>query len=227
VKTVEASSSGRQNGANPDLGAPRTLFRFANLINARLSDIRNHSRMGTTLDADGFKKFLTLLHPDPSISSKEYLVLRLKVTKYFEFNRCEFADECADIVLERVAKRAVEVGDVRDIIDFTFGTCRVYHMEIRKKRARTQKAMEELCREWDLVIDGCHVETRHECLEHCLAEVEEGKVVLRYFQLARGAKGALADELGMSENALAQLVFKAKPKLRACIEDCLDRKLMR
>ena len=183
--------------------------------------------MGTTLDADGFKKFLALLHPDPSLSSKEYLVLRLKVTKYFEFNRCEFADECADVVLERVAKRAVEVGDVRNITDFALGTCRIYKLEILKKRARVQKAMEELWREWDLVTDGSQVEVRYECLQRCLAKIQDGTVVLRYFQTARGAKGVLAAELTMSENALAQLVFKTKPKLRACIEDCLDRKLMR
>jgi len=87
--------------------------------------------------------------------------------------------------------------------------------------------MEELCREWDLVADGCPVEIRHDCLERCLEQVPQGKVVMKYFQTARGTKGALADELGMSENLLAQLVFKTKPKLRACIEDCLDRKLTR
>jgi hypothetical protein len=161
--------------------------------------------MEAQLDEEGFKKFLALLHPDPSRAAEEYLLLRLRITKYFEFNPCGFADECADVVLERLAKRAVEVGDVRDISKFALGTGRVYYLEVRRKQARMKKAMEDLLRQWDLSDNGCPVEIRHDCLQRCLAEVRDGDVILRYFQAAHGAKG----------------------ELRACIENCIDRKTMR
>ena len=49
----------------------------------------------------------------------------------------------------------------------------------------------------------------------------------RYFEAGRGQKGALAAELNVSENALAQIIFHLKPKLRSCIENCLDKNVIR
>jgi hypothetical protein len=51
--------------------------------------------------------------------------------------------------------------------------------------------------------------------------------MLRYYELGHGEKGHLAATMGKSDNALAQVIFHTKPKLKTCVENCLARKLIR
>jgi DNA-directed RNA polymerase specialized sigma24 family protein len=181
------------------------------------------------LDESAFKMLLAALRSDAGDGSAEYLRLRLKVVKFFEFNRCPLADDLADVVMDRAADRLYEKGNIEHVQAFVYGVARRVLLEDRRKRAREARMLEGLFKELQLALDSHPVEARHECLLQCLGELppNKGDLMLRYYGAAWGDKGRLAAELNKSENALAQVIFHLKPGLRKCVENCLAKKLIR
>jgi DNA-directed RNA polymerase specialized sigma24 family protein len=181
------------------------------------------------LNEAAFKMLLTALRSDAGDGSAEYLKLRLKIVKFFEFNRCQFADDLADEVLDRTADRLHEMGHIEHVQGFVYGVARLVLLEVRRKGMRERRMLEGLFRVLQLTPDSHSVEVRHECLLRCLGELpkDRGDLMLRYFGTGWGEKGSLAAEFNKSDNALAQVIFHLKPKLRNCVENCLAKKLIR
>lgn len=181
------------------------------------------------MDEAAFKMLLAALRSDTEDGSAEYLRLRLKVVKFFEFNRCQFADDLADEAMDRTAERLHELGHIENLQGFAYGVARRVLLEDIRRRKRRKKVLDLLFRDLQLVSDSHPVELRHECLAHCLAELpkDKGELMLRYYELGHGEKGHLAATMGKSDNALAQVIFHTKPKLKTCVENCLARKLIR
>lgn len=182
------------------------------------------------MNEKAFQDFLARLHPDPEVASEEFLRLRLKTVKYFEFNGFPNADEYADIVIDRSIKRFSAMGDkIKNVPAFVHGVARRVHLETRRKKERERRALAELYQDLQLPSDSYVAELRHFCLAKCLAELpkDRGEIILRYFQSGRGEKGEIAAELNVTENALAQIIFHAKPRLKACIENCLAKNLLK
>jgi DNA-directed RNA polymerase specialized sigma24 family protein len=181
------------------------------------------------LNEDALKMLLAALRTGAGDGSAEYLRLRLKVVKFFEFNRCQFADDLADVAMDRTADRLYEMGHIENVQGFAYGVARHVLLEVRRKERRERKMLDGLFRDLQLAPDSHPVELRHECLMHCLAELpkDRGDLVLRYYEAGRGEKGRLAAEVNKTDNALAQVIFHMKPKLRSCVENCLAKKLIR
>lgn len=161
--------------------------------------------------------------------SAEYLKLRQKVVKFFEFNRCQFADDLADVVMDRAAERLYKKGHIEHVQAFVYGIARRVLLEVRRKERRERRAMDGLFGALQLTPDSHPVEMRHECLLRCLAELpkDRGDLMLRYYEAGWGEKGSLAAEFNKTDNALAQVIFHTKPKLKKCVENCLAKKLIR
>jgi DNA-directed RNA polymerase specialized sigma24 family protein len=172
---------------------------------------------------------LAALRTDAGDGSVEYLRLRQKVVKFFEFNRCQIADDLADEAMDRTADRLYKMGHIENVPGFAYGVARHILLEFLRKERRRKKMIEALFRDLQLATDSHPVELRHECLMHCLAELpkDKGDLVLKYYEAGWGEKGRLAAELGKSDNALAQVIFHTKPKLKSCVENCLAKKLVR
>lgn len=172
---------------------------------------------------------LAALRSDAGDGSAEYLRLRQKVVKFFEFNRRQFADDLADVALDRTAEKLQEKGQLETIQGFAYGVARKVLLEDLRRERKERKMLEALFRDLQLATDSHPVELRHECLMHCLAELpkDKGDLMLRYYEAGWGEKGRIAAELGKSDNALAQNIFHTKPKLKSCIENCLAKKLIR
>jgi DNA-directed RNA polymerase specialized sigma24 family protein len=72
------------------------------------------------------------------------------------------------------------------------------------------------------------LESRHTCLEKCLAELpeEERALVLGYYTESKQAKidkrKQLADWYGLSLNALRNRVFRLNQRLAFCVTSCLE-----
>jgi DNA-directed RNA polymerase specialized sigma24 family protein len=181
------------------------------------------------LDEAAFKMLLEALRSGTGDGSAEYLKLRLKVVKFFEFNHCQFADDLADVVMDRTADRLYEMGHIEHFQAFVYGVARFVLLESRRKSARDRRVVEAFYRDLQLTMDSHPVEVLHECLLHCLAELpkDKGDLMLRYYGARRGEKGEMAAGLNKTENALAQVIFHLKPKLRSCVENCLAKKLIR
>jgi DNA-directed RNA polymerase specialized sigma24 family protein len=181
------------------------------------------------LNEEAFKMLLAALQSATGDGTAEYLKLRRKVVKFFEFNRCQFADDFADVVMDKTADRLYEKGHIENIQGFVYGVARRVLLEVRRKERRRRKMLNGLFHYLQLSPDSYPVEVRHECLMHCLAELpnDRGDLMLRYYEAGWGEKGGLAAEFNKTDNALAQIIFHTKPKLRNCVENCLAKKLIR
>lgn len=181
------------------------------------------------MDETAFKMLLAALRSDAGDGSEEYLRLRLKVVKFFEFNRCQFPDDLADEAMDRTADRLHEMGHIENLQGFAYGVARRVLLEDRRKERRKRRMLDALFRDLHLAPDSHPDELRHECLMHCVAELpkDRGDLVLRYYAAGWGEKGQLAAEFNKTDNALAQVIFHTKPKLKKCVENCLAKKLIR
>jgi DNA-directed RNA polymerase specialized sigma24 family protein len=132
-------------------------------------------------------------------------------------------------VLDLAVRRLSEKASVDNVRAFTYGIARKVLLNLRKKRARQRRALADLLRQLREQPDGYQVEARYDCLERCLAEYpdDQGQIILRCFKIPWGGRRELAEELRTTPEDLAQLIFKAKPKLRECIEKCLGRHLLK
>jgi DNA-directed RNA polymerase specialized sigma24 family protein len=176
------------------------------------------------LTGEAFENLLTFLHPDRETAAALYLRLHTKLTKFFEYNGVQNPDDEADEVLDRLTRKLTEGQSIQNVDAFAYGVSRKVLVEFRRRRLREERALSALLYDLEVVTGDLDVELRHHCLTLCLARImgERSEVLLEYYRSGSAGKRALADRLNISENALRLIVFNSKPKLKKCVENCLN-----
>jgi RNA polymerase sigma factor (sigma-70 family) len=189
-------------------------------------------RPATPPTPEDFARFLDWLAEDGSPSGT-YVEARARLVRFFLARGCHEAERCADEVLDRV------VAQIRDLAD-----------SYRGARARYLYAVaRNVLREWwrHQAVEVRHaaqlrpapavpVEARSQpgrkereqvCLERCLAALEpaERGLLERYYASDPGARAGdrrrLADEQGVSLEALRQRTHRMRERLKDCLLACL------
>jgi DNA-directed RNA polymerase specialized sigma24 family protein len=176
------------------------------------------------LTGEAFENLLAFLHPDRDTAGAVYLRLRAKLAKFFEYNGVPNPDDLADEVLDRLTRRITEGQSIQNVDAFAYGIARLVLVEFRRSKLRQGRALSALLYDLEIIVDDRDLELRHHCLTHCLAQImgERSEVLLEYFGSGSTGKRELAARLNISENALRLLVFNSKPKLKKCVENCLN-----
>jgi DNA-directed RNA polymerase specialized sigma24 family protein len=157
-----------------------------------------------------------------------YETLRRRVIRFFGVYVPADADELADVVLDRVARRIDEGVEVASVLSYTLGVARVVLHEARARAARRRAAeADPTLLAADDGDEAREVEVALAALSHCLdaAGRDARALILDYY----GADGAsrialrqrLAGERGISLNALRNRALR----LRAALEDCVRARL--
>jgi DNA-directed RNA polymerase specialized sigma24 family protein len=176
-----------------------------------------------------FEKLLACLNPDQERAGEEYERVRRKLIIYFEARKCAPADEYADEVINRVARKLDEGEEVREIGRYFFGVARYLRLEIlRQPQSEGEESNElrKLVAAPDSYVD---VEDRLEFLERCLAQLPavNREMVIKYYEGEKREKIDNRDELaksyGLSINALKIRVCRIRSKLEDCINECMNR----
>jgi len=186
------------------------------------------------LTAQALDALLALLDPDREAAGEKYELIRLKLTKYFEWEGCAGIDELADEVISRVA-RAVERGkQIRDLQAYFFGVARLIHFESLREAEKQRRAAAEASASYvdaDSVVPRLDSsEAAIECLERCLETLPgQGRdLITRYYQGDHIAKirnrKDLAAALGLASNALRNRALRLRSKLEACVVKCLKQR---
>lgn len=177
-----------------------------------------------SITAESFRRLLQTLHPDADEAAHEYERLHRALVKFFDWRGVWPADECADDVLDRLARR-LEETQVQNVRSFVYGIARLVALERQRGPA------------FDSIDDVPHVSTSvpatrddghelHDCFDRCLAELPEDSrsLILRYYEGERSAKISnrrrLATALGLSENALRSRVQRLRDRLEQCVQAC-------
>jgi hypothetical protein len=97
------------------------------------------------LTEEALTKLLVWLHPEASPAAEEYQKVRERLVRYFDSNGCVASDACADLTIDRVAKRIME-GEVQETVP------RKVSLDLGKDKKQRPFAVIEGFKAGDLVI---------------------------------------------------------------------------
>ena len=173
------------------------------------------------LTARAFDKLLLCLDGKREQAGEKYLLLRRNLVRFFEGRRCAEAEEAADEVCNRLARK-LDAGElIENISQYAYGVARLLILELYKRRNCEQKALRELPQEETEISQAGtdDTESRLESLHHCLNDLsaENRELILTYYKGDGREKiknrQALADKLGIPLTALRNRAVRLRDKL--------------
>lgn len=169
-----------------------------------------------------FTRLLQALAPDRDSAGQRYEQLRQRLLYFFGVRHVTHAEEHADEVIDRLARRLAEGAEVSPSIEaFALGIARNLEREQWKKPQTVDLP-------WHLPDkpNAAEISPAVECLEQCLESLDEAsrRSILRFYR-AEGAvkirqRQALAEELGIEANALRVRMHRLRARLEKCVAAC-------
>jgi DNA-directed RNA polymerase specialized sigma24 family protein len=157
-----------------------------------------------------------------------YESLRRRLIQFFKLHVPADADDLADVVLDRLARRIHEGIDVASVPSYALGIARMVLHEARAKSMRRHLAEADptLMPDDDAAEDASDLEPVLAALRACLgsAGTAASRLILTYYggdgSLRIATRKRLADECGISLNALRNRALR----LRDTLEDCVRKR---
>lgn len=190
------------------------------------------------LSPDAMNRMLALLNEDPGRAEQEFLALRRKLVKFFEWRGCTMPEDLADESIFRVAS---QLGEGL-VIQATQPSCYFYGVARNVLRehwdAARKEAVEIDCvdQERHLSIDPDEMAEREsererreqliERIEMCMKGMppDARAMLMEYFgQTGHDkivARNQIAQRMNISINALRLRVLRLKQDLRQCVGAC-------
>ena len=179
---------------------------------------------------EAFGKLLDLLNPDEETAAIEYRKLHQRLSRFFEWNSVEDPDALADKAIDRLCRRVGEdnaVEPVRNPSSFALGIARL----LLQEETRRQQRQTEAERYWEIrdPVSSPEVEEMDKALQHCLAKLppERRALIEKYYANGETKKARLhqelADNLGLTINALRNRALRARQDLEACMRRFLEK----
>lgn len=177
-----------------------------------------------SLSQEAFDALLDWLDSDREQAGIKYEQIRSRLIKIFTGRGCVDPEELADETINRVTSKLKEIQKEfkGDPARYFFGVANMIYMEhLRRKTPQPPPPP----------TDSSRAELEYRCLERCIERLNEEDRALLLKEY--GAKGrtqaerrkALADELGISLNALRIRVYRIRVALKECIEKCIQGSL--
>lgn len=184
-----------------------------------------------TLSGDAFERLLAAFASSREEAAVRYESLRLRLVRYFTWERCPFPEERADEAMNRVARRLNEGEAILNIEQYAAGVARLLAKESVTEQIRQQRAYSAWASSRAGERNGQpDAEFEAHCLEQCLQEVltpDERDFLLEYYQGDRQvriqSRQRMAARLGIGLNALRNRALRLRDKLDVCLRDRLQR----
>ncbi len=170
---------------------------------------------------EAFNKLLAWLNADRNRAAERYQRIQFRLIKIFAAKGCVDPESLADETLNAICQK------IDSLLANYSGNPDLYFYGVAKKIF-----LEQIPKPFSLpaLVDNSEIEIRCGCLEQCLktaASADERSWVLRYHdgegrQRIENRK-KLAEELGITINALRIRIFHIQTRLRPCIEECLEK----
>lgn len=172
-----------------------------------------------------FAMLLNWLAPAEAEAADRYETIRRRLIRLFGKKGCTDPELLADITITRVTLKLPEIKDtyVGEPVFYFVGVARwVYKEWLRGREVPVDDAP-------PLKFDPRPLQdAARECLHKCLGElpVEQRDLVLDYYAYEKSAKiemrRQLADELGLTPNALRLRAHRIRATLEACVLGCME-----
>ena len=187
--------------------------------------------MQASLTADSFSRLLLCLDTDREKAAERYEELRRKLIRFFEWRSAPFPEEHADEVFNRLAKKLAEGIIVQNVGSYCYEIARLVLLEALKGSDSRRVSLEDTY--IDPVAetnDDAEKEIRLICLGDCLGAlpVSGSKLIVEYYKDVKGDRishrKALAEQLGLNREALANRAQRLRDKLEKCVIRCVSKK---
>lgn len=172
---------------------------------------------------EAFEKLLAWLDSDRDKAIEKYQQIYFRLVRIFAAKGCFDAEDLADQTVNVVASKIDWLRETfrGDPALFFYGVAKKIHQERTKPKTPPKPPP---------LLDNTALERRCNCLEKCLHTVltpDEAKIVVRYHEGEGQARienrKAMAEELGITLNALRIRICHIQARLRPCIEECVDK----
>jgi DNA-directed RNA polymerase specialized sigma24 family protein len=180
-----------------------------------------------SITAAGLARLLARLDPDAERAALEYERLRRALVKFFDWRGAWPPDECADDVLDRLARK-LDQTIVEDVRNYALGIARLVLLERRRRPALSSLDGEVELSGVEATPPDDEDERLRDCFDRCLGDFpsDSRTLVLGYYQGERGDKIShrrqLAATLGLSENALRSRVQRLRDRIERCVQTCVS-----
>jgi DNA-directed RNA polymerase specialized sigma24 family protein len=160
-----------------------------------------------------------------------YELLRHRLVRYFQWERCADPELCADEVFSRMAQKLAEGEEIVNPRAYLFGIARMLRRETLARQGKETLALEEFRKQQpDSAPSSPSVdaEQTQQCLERCLGALDapQRAFILRYYEGGQSQRianrKAMADELGLDLNALRNRALRLRERLEKCARKCLS-----
>ncbi|HKR60607.1 MAG TPA: hypothetical protein VJS64_12880 [Pyrinomonadaceae bacterium] len=173
---------------------------------------------------DDFDQLLTWLDEDRERAGEEYEKLRRRLTTIFAARGCRTPEELADETIDRVSRRVASIRETyqgNKTLYFLGVANNVHHEYLKRPTLATPAAPLPLTANID------HEQT-YDCLERCIGKLTEGsqQLIRQYYAADKREKirlrRRLAEQLGITNNALRARALRIREALQTCIERCIS-----
>lgn len=172
---------------------------------------------------EAFEKLLSWLDSDRDAAAAKYTRIQLRIIRIYSAKGCWEAEDLADETFNVVTQKIdwLIVNYEGDPVLYFLGVARKLYKEWLKRKPPPPSPPPD--------PPSPDVEQECFCLEQCMEEVltpDERTWALRYHPADKKQtipeRKRLADELGITRNALRIKVHHIKSRLERCIEACLS-----
>jgi DNA-directed RNA polymerase specialized sigma24 family protein len=174
--------------------------------------------MKSNFDQAVFDRLFQLLERDAQSVEEGYLYCRFKLVKFFAWRRCEDPDSLADETISRLLKNVQSGQEISSDKPYSYVyaiATNVFREYIRaKKKDLALVAIDE--------ARGIGITTvEDDCQRQCVEKmpIEKRELLARYY-LDDEDREVIANESGLSLNALRLQVHRIKHGLKRCVEEC-------
>lgn len=165
-----------------------------------------------------FAKLFQLLEPDAQSIEEGFRQCRFKLLKYFAWRHCEDPDNLADETMSRLLKN---VGTGQEILaDKPYSYVYAIARNVFREYLRAKEKGEVII-DIDEVQEIAGSDATDDCQKQCFEQLpgEKRELLARYY-LDDDQRNAIAEQQGLTLNALRLKVHHIKHGLKRCWEDC-------
>ncbi len=177
------------------------------------------------LKKEQLEALLARLDADTEKAALQYEELRQRLIRYFRWERSLEAEELADEVVNRVARKLAEGELIEGVERYAAGVARVLVKESATRKRRREEALKRMTVAGREDVDPEAIAG----LTACLSELgeDQARLILRYYAGSGSSHIAvrreIARELGLELNALRNRALRIRERLEACVRRRLGR----
>lgn len=170
---------------------------------------------------ESFDALLAWLDEDREAAGQKYEAIRRRLIKIFINRGCSDAEDLADQSITRVVARLPEIVDgyVGEKVSYFCGVARNVYLESMRRKEIATGSLPQPC--------APRPDSARECLRQCLDALpsSQRELVLEYYLYEKRAKidhrKRLAEELGVTANALRLRAHHIRIGLEDCVRRCV------